>query len=59
MKNRGRVVENRWTVNVIRNLRCLLMAGSNHYRMYCQNMDEADVQDKGSLMEEDVHITHI
>jgi hypothetical protein len=54
--NRGRVVENQRTVNIIRILRCWLKAGSNHYRMSGQNKDEADVQVKGSLME-DVH-TH-
>jgi hypothetical protein len=59
VKNRGWVVENRRTMNVIRNLRCWLRADSNHYRMSCQSKDEADVQVKGSLME-DVHIhTHI
>jgi gamma-glutamylcysteine synthetase len=47
-------------MNVIRNLRCWLKAGSNHFRISGQNKDEADVQVNGSLMEEDVHIyTHL
>ena len=46
-------------MNVIRNLWFWLKTGSNHNRMSGQNKDEADVQVKGSLMEEDVHIhTH-
>lgn len=43
-------------MNVIRNLRCWLKAGSNHFRMSGQNKDEAAVQVKGSLTEEDVRI---
>ncbi|CAB1337152.1 unnamed protein product [Coregonus sp. 'balchen'] len=31
-------------MNVIRNLRCWLKAGSNHYRISGQNNDEADIQ---------------
>ena len=42
LKNRGRVVENRKTMNVIRNLRCWLKASSNHYRMADQNKDETN-----------------
>ena len=60
MKNRGRVVENRRTMNIIRNLRSRLKAGSNHYRMSGQNKNKVDDQVKGSLLEEYVHIhTHI
>ncbi|KAK6298824.1 hypothetical protein J4Q44_G00303340 [Coregonus suidteri] len=33
-------------MNVIRNLRCWLKAGSNHYRISGQNNDEADIQDE-------------
>lgn len=43
-------------MNIIRNLRCWLKAGSNHYRISGPNKDEVDVQAKGSLMEEDSHI---